>query len=75
MPRTLSNLVTNRLVAREAKRQGVTVTPQESAQAGHALMDQVRAQKNIKLSDEQMLAQFHVPRDIFLEEMAFRLRR
>lgn len=70
----LSNLVTNRLVARQAKRQGITVTPQEAAQAGHALMDQVRAQKNIKAPDEQILAQFRVPRDIFLDEMAFRLR-
>ena len=71
---TLSNLVTNRLVAREAKRQGIMVTPQEAAQAGHALMDEVRAQKNIKASDEQILTQFRVPRDIFLDEMAFRLR-
>lgn len=71
---TLSNLVTNRLVAREAKRQGITVTPQEAAQAGHTLMDEVRAQKNIKASDEQILTQFRVPRDIFLDEMVFRLR-
>ena len=70
----LSNLVTNRLVAREAKRQGITVTPQEAVQAGHALMDQVRAQKNIKAPDEEILAQFRVPRDIFLDEMVFRLR-
>ena len=70
----LSNLVTNRLVAREAKRQHIVVTPQEAAQAGHAIMEGVRAQKNIKASDEQILAQFRVPRDIFLDEMVFRIR-
>ncbi len=70
----LSNLVTNRLVAREAKRQGITVTARRAVQAGHELMDQVRAQKNIKAPDEEILAQFRVPRDIFLDEMAFRLR-
>jgi hypothetical protein len=70
----LSNLVTNRLVAREAKRRGVVVTHAEADQAGRALLQQAREQQGLKLPDEAILTRFHVPRDLFLEEMTFRLR-
>ena len=70
----LSNLVTNRLVAHEAKRQGVVVTKQEAEKAGRALLEQAREQQGLKMSDESILTKFHVPRDLFLEEMTFRLR-
>ena len=70
----LSNLVTNHLVAREAKRRGVVVSKVEAEQAGRALLRQAREQQGLTLSDEAILTRFHVPRDLFLEEMTFRLR-
>ena len=70
----LSNLVTNRLVAHEAKRRGVVVSRAEAEQAGRALLRQAREQQGLKLSDDAILSRFHVPRDLFLEEMTFRLR-
>jgi hypothetical protein len=70
----LSNLVTNRLVEIEAKRKHIAVTPQEARAAAHEMLDQVRKQQNLTLSDEEIMVQFNVPRDIFLEDMVFRLR-
>lgn len=72
----LSNLVTNHLVAQEAKRKHVVVTRAEAEQAGRELMQQARKQQALmaKMSDEEILVQFHVPRDLYMDQMTFQLR-
>jgi hypothetical protein len=70
----LSNMVTTHLVAIEANRKHIVVMPQEARAAAHEMLDQVRKQQQLNLSDEEILVQFNVPRDIFMEDMAYRLR-
>jgi hypothetical protein len=70
----LTTLVANRLVEIEAGRKHIVVTPQEVRDAAHELFDQVRKRQGLKMTDEQMITSFHVPRDIFMEDMIYRLR-
>ncbi len=70
----LSNLITNRLVAREAARRHVVVTQAEAEAAGRALLKQAREQQGLSLSDADILNNFHVPRSLFFQEMTFKLR-
>lgn len=70
----LSNLVTSRLLALVARRKGIVVTPVEIQAEAHRLLGQLRTQRGVKHTDEQILSEFHIPRDVFLEDMAFRLR-
>jgi hypothetical protein len=70
----LSTLVANRLVEVEANRKHIVITPQEARAAAHDLFDAVRKRQNLTMSDEQMMTQFRVPRDIFMDDMTYRLR-
>ncbi len=70
----LSNLITNRLVAREAARRHVVVTQSEAEAAGRALLKQAREQQGLTLSDADILDKFHVPRSLFFQEMTFKLQ-
>jgi hypothetical protein len=70
----LSSLVTNRLVAIEAKRKGIIVTQTQAWARAHELFDQFRKQRGLKQTDEELIAQLQLPRDIFLEDMAYRVR-
>jgi hypothetical protein len=70
----LSNMVTTRLVEIEAARRHIAITPQEVRAAAHEMLEQVRKQQQLTLSDDQILTQFGVPGDVFMADMAFRLR-
>jgi len=70
----LSSLITNRLVAIEAARKGIRVTQAEARAYAHEFFDQVRRQSGIQDTDEQLMQKFHLPRDVFLDDMLFRLR-
>ncbi len=71
---TLDSLITTRLVAKEAKRQGILVTAAQMQAQAHALFDAFRKQNGLKLSDEEVMAKFQVPRDVFLQDMAYRVQ-
>ncbi len=70
----LTSLITNRLVALEAARKGIKVTEAEGWARAHELFDDYRQKTKTQASDAQLMAQFHVPRDVFLEDMFFRVR-
>ena len=72
----LSNLVTSHLVAQEAKRKGIVITQAEAERAGRELLNEARSQQKLlaKLSDNEILTKFRVPRDLFLDQMVFKLR-
>jgi hypothetical protein len=70
----LSSLITNRLVAIEAARKGIRVTPAEGWARAHELFDQFRQQRGVKNTDAELMAQFQLPRDVFLEDMLYRVR-
>jgi hypothetical protein len=72
--KVLSTMVTYRLVEIEATRKHVVVTPEEARSAAHEMFDQLRKQQNLDISDDQIMTQFHIPRDIFMQDMLFRLR-
>lgn len=70
----LSNLVTTRLVALRAKQAGVVVTKAQAQALAHELLETVRKQSKSNLSDDELLRQFKVPRDVFEKDMIFRLQ-
>jgi hypothetical protein len=70
----LSNLITTKLAAVEARRKGILVTPTQGWAKAHEMFDQVRMQQNSNLSDEEMIKTYRLPRDIFLNDMMFRVR-
>lgn len=72
----LSNMVTSRLLAQEANRKGIVVTRAEAESEGRALLKEARAQQKVlnSLTDDEILSKFRVPRDLFLDQMVFRLR-
>jgi len=70
----LSSLVTSRLVEIEAKRKGIVVTRTQALARAHELFDQFRKQRNITQTDDELIEQLHLPRDIFLADMAYRVR-
>jgi hypothetical protein len=70
----LSSLITNRLIAIVATRKGILVTEEQAWARAHELFEQFRKQRGIKDSDEQLMAQFQLPRDVFLEDMYYRVR-
>ncbi|GEM_PF-7123411 len=70
----LSNLITNKLVGIVAQRQKITVTQKQAQALGHEMLDTVRKQGGSTLSDDALLQEFNVPRDIFEKDMVFRLQ-
>lgn len=70
----LANLINGRTLAIEAAKEGIIVTQKDAWTAAHLLLDQARKQQNLTLTDSQMLAAFHVPRSILLEDMRFKIR-
>src|SRR5579871_2432430 len=70
----LSNMVTTRLVEIEAKRKHITVMPQEARAAAHEMLEEVRQQQHLTLKDDEILVQFGIPRDLFMDDMVFRVR-
>jgi hypothetical protein len=67
----LSALITNRLVGIMAKRRGIVVTDAEVKARAHAMFDTFRQQKHISQTDGQIMREFHVPPDIFFEDVRF----
>src|SRR5262249_1244631 len=63
-----------RLVAIEAKRKGILVTRTQALARAHELFDQFRQQNNLTQTDDELIEQLHLPRDIFLDDMAYRVR-
>jgi parvulin-like peptidyl-prolyl isomerase len=70
----LSGLITNRLVDILATRKGILVTKTQAQARAHELFEQVRQQNNLKLTDEEIIKTYNVPRDIFLKDMIFRVQ-
>jgi len=73
-PGYLSSLIKTRVVAIEARRKGILVTRSEAEAAAHDLLDEVRKQQNLKTSDAEILAMFHVPKSAFVEDAIYKLR-
>jgi len=48
------------------------VTDAQVRARAHAMFDAFRADRHVSQSDEQIMREFHVPRDIFLEDVRFR---
>ncbi len=70
----LSSLVTTKLVGFIAQKQKIVITKAQSKAYAHELLDTVRKQSNSKLSDDALLKQFKIPRDVFEKDMMFRLQ-
>lgn len=72
--RVLWNLILNRVVAVKAARSGIVVTGTDARAYAHVLLDEVRSQRGLTLSDDRLLETFHIPRDVFMQDMLFRVR-
>ena len=70
----LSSLVTSKLVGIVAQRQKIVITPAQAKAYTHELLDTVRKQSKSTLSDEALLKEFKIPKDIFERDMVFRLQ-
>lgn len=70
----LSNLITNKLVGIVAQKQKIVVTKKQAQALGHEMLETVRKQNNLTVSDDALLKQFNVPRDVFEKDMVFRLQ-
>lgn len=70
----LSSLITERLAAIEANKQGIVVTNAQGMAYAHEMFDQVRKQQNTQLSDNEIMTTFKVSRDLLLEDMMYRVR-
>ena len=71
---TLDSLITTHLVAIVAKRQGIVVTAAQRTAQARDLFDGFRKQTGTKLTDDEVMAKFQVPRDIFMQDMAYRVQ-
>lgn len=70
----LSGLVTNRLVDILATRKGIIVTRTQAMARAHDIFEQARKQNNLKLTDDEIMQTYKIPRDIFLKDMTFRVQ-
>jgi hypothetical protein len=68
----LSSLITNRLAGIVARRRGVVVTDAEVKARAHAMFDAFRKQNHISQTDNEIMREFRVPRDIFYEDVRFK---
>ncbi len=73
-PGYLGSLIKTRVVAIEARRKGIVVTHSEAEAAAHDLLNEVRKQQNLKTSDAEILAMFHIPKVAFVEDATYKLR-
>ena len=70
----LNGLITTRLIGILAQRQHITVTAKEMQAKAHALFEDFRRQTKSTLSDAEVMAKFQVPREVFMNDMTFRLQ-
>ena len=71
---TLDGLMTTRLVAITAKRRGIVVTNRQVKAQARELFDAYRKQTGTKSTDAEVMAQFHVPRDVFMQDVTSRVQ-
>ena len=71
---TLDSLITIRLVAILAKRKGIAVTPQQAKARARNLFDAFRKRTGTTLTDDEVMTKFQVPRDVFMQDMIYRVQ-
>ena len=71
---TLDGLITTRLISLLAKRRGVIVTKAQVEAQARELFDAYRKQTGAKSTDAEVMAQFKIPRDIFMQDVASRVQ-
>ena len=71
---TLDSLITTRLVALVAKRRGIVVTVAQVKARARELFDAFRKQTGTKLTDDEVMTKFQVPRDLFIQDMTYRVQ-
>ena len=71
---TLESLITTRLVGIVAKRRGIVVTQAQAKARARDLFAAFRKQTGTKLTDDELLTKFKLPRDIFMQDMTYRVQ-
>ena len=71
---TLDGLITTRLVALTAKRRGIVVTDAQVQAQVRELFDDFRRRNASKMSDAEVMTQFKIPRDVFMQDVTSRVQ-